>query len=126
MSLLTAFNTQLIRFFEQLHESFPEEREIKMSLEAIQGLKKINPKMIFDLFYEYVYVPIGAALVREDEELVIGYAKKMIDSQFNEMSVALMIFNKHWPNLSENNRKVIWDYLKVLVVLCEKVKGVKN
>jgi hypothetical protein len=126
MSLLTAFNTQLIRFFEQLHESFPEEREIKMSLEAIQGLKKINPKMIFDLFFEYVYVPIGDALVREDEELVIGYAKKMIDSQFNEMSVALMIFNKHWPNLSENNRKVIWDYLKVLVVLCEKVKGVKN
>jgi hypothetical protein len=126
MSLLTAFNTQLIRFFEQLHESFPEEREIKMSLEAIQGLKKINPKMIFDLFFEYVYVPIGDALVREDEELVIGYAKKMIDSQFNEMSVALMIFNKHWPNLSENNRKVIWDYLKVLVILCEKVKGVKN
>lgn len=126
MSLLTAFNNQLIRFFEQLHESFPEEREIKMSLEAIQGLKKINPRMIFDLFYEYVYVPIGSAVAREDEEMVIAYAKKMIDSQFNEMSVALMIFNKHWPNLSENNRKVIWDYLKVLVVLCEKMKGVKN
>ena len=126
MSILSAFNNQLIRFFEQLRDSFPEEREIKMSLEAIQGLKKINPRMIYDLFHEYVYVPIGAAVVREDEEMVILYAKKMIDSQFNEMSVALMIFNKHWPNLSENNRKVIWEYLKVLVILCEKVKGVKN
>lgn len=126
MSLLSAFNNQLIRFFEQLHDSFPEEREIKMSLEAIQGLKKINPRMIFDLFYEYVYTPMGEALLREDEEVVIVYAKNMINSQFNEMSVALMIFNKYWPNLSENNRKVIWDYLKVLVILCEKVKGVKN
>ena len=126
MSVLTAFTTQLIRFFEELHGTFPEEREIKMSLEAIRGLKKINPKMILDLFYEYVYIPIGDALAREDEEMVISYAKKMIDTQFNEMSVALMIFNKYWPNLTENNRKNIWAYLKVLVALCEKAKGVKN
>ena len=50
-----AFNTQLIRFFEQLSETYPEERDIKLSLEAIRGAKMINPKLILDLFYEHVY-----------------------------------------------------------------------
>jgi hypothetical protein len=39
------------------------------------------------------------------------------------MSAALFIFDKYWPEMSENNQKVIWQYLKVLCVLCEKAKG---
>lgn len=122
MSFLGAFNTQLVRFFEGLTEIFPEERDIKASLEAINGLKKINPKMILELFYEHVYKPMSDAIKREDEDVVIAYAKKTISVQFNEMSVALVMFDKHWPSLSETNRKNIWNYLKVLCVLCEKAK----
>ena len=122
MSFLGAFNTQLIRFFEGLTEIFPEERDIKASLEAINGLKKINPKMILELFYEHVYKPMSDAIKREDEDVVIAYAKTTISAQFNEMSVALVMFDKHWPSLSETNRKNIWSYLKVLCVLCEKAK----
>jgi len=124
MSFLGAFNTQLIRFFEGLTEIFPEERDIKASLEAINGLKKINPKMILELFYEHVYKPMSDAIKREDEDVVIAYAKKTISVQFNEMSVALVMFDKHWPSLSETNRKNIWNYLKVLCVLCDKAKDI--
>jgi len=122
MSFLGAFNTQLVRFFEGLTEIFPEERDIKASLEAINGLKKINPKMILELFYEHVYKHVSDAIKREDEDVVIAYAKTTISAQFNEMSVALVMFDKHWPSLSETNRKNIWSYLKVLCVLCEKAK----
>lgn len=124
MSFLGAFNNQLIRFFEGLSEIFPEERDIKMSLEAIQGLKKINPKMILELFFEHVYKPMSEAIKREDEDIVINYAKTIISSQFNEMSIALVMFDKHWPSLSDTNRKNIWSYLKVLCVLCEKAKDI--
>lgn len=122
MSYLGAFNTQLIRFFEGLSDIFPEERDIKMALEAIHGLKKINPKMILELFYEHVYKPISDAIKREDEEIVIAYAKKTITSQFNEMSIALVMFDKHWTSLSDTNKENIWKYLKVLCALCEKAK----
>jgi len=122
MSFLGAFNTQLIRFFEGLSDIFPEERDIKASLEAIHGLKKINPKMILELFYEHVYKDMSDAIKREDEDVVIAYAKSTISAHFNEMSVALVMFDKHWPTLSETNRKNIWNYLKVLCVLCEKAK----
>ena len=67
MSLLGAFNNQLIRFFEELVDSFPEEKEIKMGLEALQGAKKINPKLILDLFYLHVYVEGHKSIEEEDE-----------------------------------------------------------
>jgi hypothetical protein len=122
MSFLGAFNNQLIRFFEELSDTFPEERDIKLALEAIQGLKKINPKMILELFYENVYKPISDPIKREDEDVVIAYAKGTISKQFNEMSIALVMFDKHWPSLTDANKKNIWNYLKVLCVLCEKAK----
>jgi hypothetical protein len=122
MSFLGAFNTQLIRFFEELSDTFPEERDIKLALEAIQGLKKINPKMILELFYENVYKPISDPIKREDEDVVIAYAKGTISKQFNEMSIALVMFDKHWPSLTDANKKNIWNYLKVLCILCEKAK----
>jgi hypothetical protein len=126
MSALGAFNTQLIRFFKELSETYPEERDIRLALEAIEGAKKINPKLILDLFYDYVYANLHEAIEREDEEIVIGFAKKKISDQFNEMSPALLIFDKHWPGMSEANQKSIWSYLKVLCILCEKARAARG
>lgn len=125
MSALGAFNTQLIHFFKELNETYPEEKEIKMALEAIEGAKKINPKLILDLFYEHVYKDLQESIKREDEVVVIAYAKAKISGGFNEISPALMIFDKHWPTMSDANRKAIWNYLKVLCLLCEKARAAR-
>jgi hypothetical protein len=76
MTALGAFNTQLIRFFEELVSSYPEERDIKMGLEAIQGAKKINPKLILDLFGEHVYADLHTYIKTEDEDYVLKYVTK--------------------------------------------------
>uniref|UniRef100_A0A6C0IB85 Uncharacterized protein n=1 Tax=viral metagenome TaxID=1070528 RepID=A0A6C0IB85_9ZZZZ len=123
MSNLKAFVTQLIRFFEDLSATFPEERDIKMALEALQGAQKINPRLILDLFFEHVYVDLAEAIRNEDVQTIIAVAQRKITTQFNEMLSALSIFQKHWPTLDNDNRVAIFKYLKVLVVLCEKAKG---
>lgn len=125
MSALGAFNTQLIRFFEELADTYPEEREIKYALEAIQGAKKINPKLILDLFWEHVYMDLHDSIEREDQDFVIGFAKKKISGQFNEMSPALLIFDKHWGTMSDANQQAIWKYLKVLCALAERARAAK-
>ena len=125
MSALGAFNTQLIRFFEDLKESYPEERDIRMALEAIQGAKKINPKLILDLFWENVARDLADPISRQDEEVVVAYAKQKIQGKYNEMSPALSIFDKHWPAMSDVNREAIWKYMKVLCVLCENARSTK-
>ena len=126
MSALGAFNTQLIRFFEELTETYPEERDIKLALEGLQGVKKINPKLILDLFYEHVYHDLHEAIENDDHDYVINYAKRKIVGQFNEMSAALIIFDKHWVHMNDTNQKAIWKYLKVLCALCERARKTKS
>lgn len=126
MTALGAFNTQLIRFFKELSETYPEERDIKLATEAIEGAKKINPKMILELFKDYVYDDLNEPIQREDEEYVLEYAKKKINSKFNEMSPALIIFDKHWATMTESSQKAIWNYLKVLCILCKKALDARS
>lgn len=119
-SPLTAFGNMLIRFFEELKETFPEEKDIRVALETIQGAKKINPRLILDMFYEHVTKPLKEAIAKEDEQAIIAYGRQVISTQFNEILPAIAIFDKHWHTLGDGNRKAIWNYLKVLVALSEK------
>jgi hypothetical protein len=122
MTALGAFNTQLIRFFEELSGTFPEERDIVNGLEAIRAAKKINPKLILDLFWENVCKDLDEKIADEDADFVMQYARDKISNKYNEMSPALMIFDKHWPTMSQDNQTAIWKYLKVLCILCKKAR----
>ena len=120
MSVLSAFVTQLIRFFEDLSGTFPEEKDIKMALEALEGAKKINPRLILDLFRDHIYNDLAEAIRREDVNTIVEVAQRKIATQVNEILPALSIFQKHWPTLDDTNRTAIFKYLKVLIILCEK------
>jgi hypothetical protein len=120
-TMLGLFNNKLISFFEDLADTFPEEREIKLATEALQGVKKINPRLILDMFVEYVKKPLHEYIMNEDDEKIILFARSAISTQFNEVSPALMIFDKHWGSMTEQNQRAIWNHLKVLVVLADKI-----
>ena len=123
MSVLAAFCNQLTRFFEELQSSYPEEKSISMGLEAIKAAKKSNPKLVLDMFYEYLYKPANDLIMaRKDEELIL-LARSIMSTRFNELMPALMIFDKYWPTMSNTNRDVIWQYLEVLCKLCEKARA---
>lgn len=124
--MLSAFSNQIVKFFEELSEVIPEEKDIKMATEAIKGAKKINPRLILDLFYEHIYVDLNDAITRRDQPFIVEYGKKKIATQFNEIMPAITLFDRHWPTLSVSTQDAIWKYLKVLCVLCEKVKAEKK
>ena len=123
MSVLGAFCNQMIRFFEELQASYPEEKSISMGLEAIKAAKRSNPKLILDMFHEYLYVPAHDLIATRNAEEIILMARRVMMSQFNELMPTLMIFDKYWPDMSQGNRDVIWQYLDVLCKLCEKARG---
>jgi hypothetical protein len=123
MSALGAFSTQLVNFFEELCNTFPEERDIRMATEAIKGAKKINPRLMLDLFNEHVYKDAAVAIANRDIAVIRRIAQDKISTQFNEMISALAIFDKHWDSMGEKNQEVIWQYMKVLCLLSEKAKA---
>jgi len=124
MSLLGAFTNQMVQFFEDLGETIPEEKSIKGAAEAIKGAKKINPALILDLFYEHIYKELHVAIDLKNVDMINAYGRVKIQTQFNEIMPAIMIFDRHWPTLSAGSQDAIWKYLKVLCVLCERLKGI--
>jgi hypothetical protein len=125
ISPLTTFCNMLVRFFEELKDTFPEEREIKIALSTIQDARKINPRLVLDMFFEHVTRPLREAIVKEDDQAVIFYARSKINQQFNEILPALNIFDKHWTTLSQENKQSIWKYLKVLIILSDKSQNTR-
>jgi hypothetical protein len=113
----------MIRFFEELQSSYPEEKSISMGLEAIQAAKRANPRLILDMFYEYIYKPSSDLIATRNDTEIIKLAKTIMSTQFNELMPTLMIFDKYWPDMSNQNREVIWQYLTVLCKLCEKARN---
>lgn len=121
MSILNAFTTQLVIFFDELCNTFPEERDIKMASETIKGAKKINPRLLFDLFRDHVYNDLAQSILNRDMNNIRLVAQYKLSTQFNEMISALAIFDKHWDTMGIQNQEVIWQYLKVLCILTEKI-----
>ena len=122
MSLLSAFNTQLVNFFDELCNTFPEEKDIKMATEAIKGAKKINPRLLLDLFIEHVYKECSASIYERNIHLFRALAQKKVTTQFNDMTSYLALFDKHWDTMGTKNQEAMWQYMKVLCVLSEKAK----
>ena len=122
-SALSAFTTQLVSFFEELVLVFPEERDVKAALEAIRGAKKINPRLIADLFFVHIYTEFADAIRREDLAFIQERGRVKINKEFNEVMPALVIFDKYWGGMTGKNRRSIWNWLKVLCVLCEKSRA---
>jgi len=119
-SRLGFFNDKLMEFFRDLAYAFPEERDLQKAVEYIEMAKRSNPKLILDMFHQHVYLGAHEMIEKDDEDGVVIFAKKKIENEYNEISSALSIFDKHWASLDNSNREAIWKYLKVLCVLCEK------
>ena len=121
MSLLSAFNNQLVAFFEEISETYPEEKDIKTATEALKMLKKMNPKLIHSTFMETVHKEFREPIMKCDEEYLVRRAHEIFHGEFSNMSFAFWIFDKHWKTMTEANKQHVWKYCKVLIVLAEKI-----
>ena len=117
---LAAFGTQLVNFFSDLADTFPEDVDIRRAATAVNTLRKMNPRLLHSKFMEVVYDDFREALLREDEDYLVRRAKEVLESEYADMAYAYWVFDKHWSKMTELNRKHVWDYCKVLLVLAER------
>lgn len=120
---LAAFNTKLFEFVEELADTYPEEKDISTALDALRLLKKVNPKLIHSGFMEYIYPDFHGPVMNEDENALISKAKTMLAGDHKEYAVAYIIFDRHWSTMTEANKKAIWNWCKIIVILGKRVAG---
>ena len=54
MTLLNAFNTQLVNLSDNLCEMYPEDRDIHFTNSSIHLLKKSNPRQLYTICNNYL------------------------------------------------------------------------
>ena len=118
---LRAFCNQLVAFFEDLSETYPEETDIAMAAQALALMKQANPRYIYRVFMQSVYAEFADHILNEDEDYILGRAKQMLASDYANINFAFWIFDKHWSTMSETNKQYVWKYIKSLILLAGRV-----
>jgi hypothetical protein len=121
MSALGTFCSQLVAFFEDLTETYPEEKDIAVATQAIKLMKQANPRLIHRLFMENVYTEFFDHIMNENEAYVLQRAHEILNSKYAEINFAFWIFDKHWSTMTETNKQHVWKYVKSLCVLASRV-----
>jgi hypothetical protein len=120
-SPLGQFCTVLVEFFDDLAETYPEERDISTAAQGLRLLKQANPRMIHTVFMDVVYKEFAKPIEEENEEYILRRAQEILNSQYSEIKYAFWIFDKHWSTMTHTNKEHIWKYMKALILLARRV-----
>jgi hypothetical protein len=119
---LRVFCDQLVAFFEDISETYPEETDLKTAAPALKLLSKANPRMIHTIFKDVVYTEFSQHILDENEEYVLKRSKEIMETKYSDVAYAFLIFDRHWSTMTETNKQHIWKYMKTLILLCDRVK----
>ena len=108
MASVKAFNQTLQEFIGDLKNTFPEEKSIRVMELKFETGTMANNRMALDQLMPYLS-KYAQMITSRDEQL-------FLNKNYNVMPE--IDFSRLWQsNLSDNTRKVIWDYLNTLLML---------
>jgi hypothetical protein len=121
MSVLSAFNNIVIDFVDDCILVFPKDTYFKGYKQAIIILKKVNPRLISSSFKEYIE-PYKKYIEEQNEDF---FLKSNYD-EFEKTEDVISAINRvkgYWnnSNLSQKNKEKIWEYVKILFTLSQKL-----
>ena len=116
------FNDEFIKFVNEVQKIFPDDRDIKKASDALELLKKTNPKLIIRIWKEYI-VDVYTTQIENGELdyfLDKDYSTDVSDSE-NSNTILRSINRLREPirNMGEKNKETSMKYIQQLTKLCQ-------
>lgn len=120
MSHLTAFNTQLINFFNELTTLYPNDNDLRFGKNSCEMLKKTNPRKTLEIFKENISQ--YEQNIMERDEVFFKNNLNYSDALDNDSKSLMIVDNlkKYWDELDDKNKGNIWLYFQVLIKISKK------
>ncbi len=115
---LSAFYSQFTMFLDQLIVVFPDDSDFPTYKSGLFLLQKTNPILVPEQVGKHV-CPFEATIRARDE----GFFKERGFPEYAEDTALDLIIKKmteYWDTLTEENKKVIWDYVTLLLDLATR------
>jgi hypothetical protein len=115
---LDIFYSQFSEFLDQLIKVFPEDSDFPTYKSGLFLLQKTNPILVPDQVVIHVG-PFEQTIQARDESF---FKEHGFDQYTDDNALDLIIkkMKERWDTLSDNNKKVVWDYTTLLLSLARK------
>lgn len=110
MTSVKAFNDMMEQFLEELVQTFPDEPGMKKFQASFDLLRKANARLCMDNFMSCVG-PYAQHVMSKDDSFFLEHSSEM--EFLNDLNL-----KKIWtPELSDNTKGAIWQYLQTLYII---------
>jgi hypothetical protein len=115
---LSAFYSQFTLFLDQLIVVFPDDSDFPTYKSGLFLLQKTNPKLVPEQVVKHVG-PFEATIRARDETF---FKERGFPEYAEDTALDLIIkkMTEYWDTLTEDNKKVIWDYVTLLLDLATR------
>lgn len=116
MTTVKAFNDLMEQFIDELVKTFPEEQNlIKGYQESFEMAKMANDRLPLKTFMSEVS-PYASQIMARDETFFTDHAEEIEFLKETNMK-------KYWPDLSENTKNAIWQYIHTMYMLATTISA---
>jgi hypothetical protein len=119
-TILQTFNNQLIEFFDDVLRIFPDNLDILKTKNYITTIRKMNPRLIIQLWKEFVSTPYAESIASGDFEYFMekDYASdvKLLDDA-DKIVGGIEQLRHSLKNMNDEDRKTAMKYVQNLTKL---------
>ena len=118
--VLKAFNNHFFDFFNEIMTIFPENVDIKSSIDLFHLTKKANPTLLVKIWYQFVEQPYGELIQKDDLDYFINkdYKEDVVQMPYSENVLqGIDSIRKPIKEMSDHNKKQSVEYIKNLCKL---------
>ena len=120
MSLLKAFNNHFLEFIEDVIKIFPENLDIMTAKTFLEGIMKVNPKLLCEYWYNWIGSQYAKKIENEDIDFFINkdYNNDLAnDWKTGKIYNAIENLRSAIKNISVENQKKAMKYVNNLTKL---------
>ena len=115
MASVSAFNQTLMEFLDDLVQTFPENKGIASQKFKLEIAIKANSRIALDTIMPDL-AKHASAITQRDESVLQEVQKVFPEIDFVQL----------WTEISDNTKKVIWDYINTLLMLGTTIMSIPS
>lgn len=117
-TILQAFNNHFFEFVDDVQSVFPEDTDIMAAKTALVTMRKMNPRLIAKIWYEYVVSKYDEQIQNGDISFFLNkdYSEDLTDmgSSSNTIISKINILREPIKNMGQENQDKSMKYIKNL------------
>jgi hypothetical protein len=124
MDYLNKFNITFNEFIEDISSLFPEDSDFTLYKTALKTAISLDKKLAYNTFNTQVIEKYSTQILNRDETFFLEHQYSIVNIK-KEYSSIIDKIKSYWSSMNEENKNIVWKYLKVLILLSNKIKETK-